>query len=46
MPTIANNLTVQEWTELYETFKTKKNPDTDVLQRFLDAKYTKKIHHT
>lgn len=42
MPTIANNLTVQEWTELYETFKTKKNPDTDVLQRFLDAKYTKK----
>lgn len=42
MSIITNNLTVQEWTELYETFKTKKNPDTDVLQRFLDAKYTKK----
>lgn len=42
MSTITNNLTAQEWTTLYETFKTKKNPDTDVLQRFLDAKYTKK----
>ena len=42
MSTITNNLMAQEWTTLYETFKTKKNPDTDVLQRFLDAKYTKK----
>lgn len=41
MPTITNNLTVQEWTVLYETFKTEKNPDTDVLQRFLDAPYNK-----
>lgn len=42
MSTITNNLMAQEWTTLYETFKTKKNPDSDVLQRFLDAKYTKK----
>lgn len=40
MPTITNNLTVQEWAILYDTFKTKKNPDTDTLRRFLDAPYT------
>lgn len=43
MPTIANNeLTVQEWTILYNEFKMVKNPDTDVLRRFLDAPYDKK----
>jgi len=41
MSTITNTLTVQEWTVLYETFKTEKNPDTDVLRRFLDAPYNK-----
>ena len=41
MSIITNNLTVQEWAVLYETFKTEKNPDTDVLQQFLKATYTK-----
>ena len=41
MSIITNSLTVQEWAVLYETFKTEKNPDTDVLQQFLKAAYTK-----
>lgn len=42
MSTITNSkMTVQEWTILYNELKTKKNPDTDVLRRFLDATYTK-----
>lgn len=41
MSTITNNMTVQEWAILYDTFKTEKNPDTDALQRFLDAPYIK-----
>ena len=36
-----DKLTVQEWTVLYESFKTDKNPDTNALQRFLTAPYTK-----
>jgi len=43
MSTITNTkMTVQEWTILYESFKMSKNPDTDALRQFLDAKYTKK----
>lgn len=41
MSTITNNLTVQEWTALYETFKTTKNPDVEALRQFLAAPYTK-----
>lgn len=41
MSTITNNLTVQEWTALYETFKTTKNPDVEALRQFLAAPYKK-----
>lgn len=42
MSTITNNkLTVQEWTVLYESFKTTKTPDVEVLRQFLEAPYTK-----
>lgn len=41
MPTITNNLTVQEWTVLYESFKMAKNPNTELLQRFFASTYTK-----
>lgn len=36
-----DKLTVQEWTVLYESFKTDKNPDTNALRKFLEAPYTK-----
>lgn len=36
-----DKLTVQEWTVLYESFKTDKNPDTNALRKFLEASYTK-----
>ena len=38
---INTKMTVQEWTVLYESFKTEKNPDVDTLRQFLDAPYTK-----
>lgn len=41
MSTITNTLTVQEWTALYETFKTKKNPNVEALRQFLAAPYKK-----
>lgn len=36
-----NKLTVQGWHNLYESLKTIKNPDANVLQQFLKAHYTK-----
>lgn len=36
-----NKLTVQEWHNLYESLKTIKNPDVNVLQQFLEAPYKK-----
>ena len=32
-----SKLTAQEWTVLYEEFKTEKNPDVDTLRQFLAA---------
>lgn len=42
MSIITNNLTIQEWTSRYESFKMSKNPDTDALRQFLTAPYDKK----
>lgn len=41
MSAIIHNLTVQEWTIMYDSFKTEKNPDADALRKFLEAPYTK-----
>ncbi len=35
---------MQEWTILYNELKTKKNPDTDALRKFLEAPYEKVCH--
>ena len=40
-----DKLTVQEWTVLYESFKTDKNPDTNALRKFLEAPYTKTFNN-
>lgn len=40
-----DKLTVQEWTALYESFKTDKNPDTNALRKFLEAPYTKTFNN-
>ena len=36
-----NKLTSQEWGVLYDSLKTIKNPDTNVLRQFLEAPYKK-----
>lgn len=41
MSTINNKLTVQEWTVLYDSFKTEKTPDVDALRKFLASSYQK-----
>mgnify|MGYP000845850642 FL=1 len=41
MSTINNKLTVQEWTVLYDSFKTEKTPDVDALRKFLESPYRK-----
>lgn len=41
MSTINNKLTVQEWTILYDSFKTEKTPDVDALRKFLASSYRK-----
>ena len=41
MSTISNKLTVQEWTILYDSFKTEKTPDVDALRKFLESPYRK-----
>lgn len=43
MSTITNHnkLKSQEWYNLYESLKTIKNPDKNILQQFLKAPYTK-----
>ena len=41
MPTINDKLTVQEWTVLYDSFKTEKTPDAEALRKFLESQYRK-----